>query len=36
MTQTISDLWNGNIVPCEDYSAHDAEVNHLIGLMERN
>ena len=32
----ILDLWNGNIAPCEHCGAHDSEVNHLIGLMERN
>ena len=36
MVQTITDLWNGNIAPCEHCGSHDAEVNHLIGLMERN
>lgn len=34
--QTITDLWNGNIAPCEHCGSHDAEVNHLIGLMEQN
>lgn len=34
--QTIIDLWNGNIAPCEHCGAHDTESNHLIGLMERN
>ena len=33
---TITDLWNGNIAPCEHCGAHDPEVNRLIGLMERN
>ena len=33
---TIIDLWNGNMAPCEHCGAHDSEVNHLIGLMERN
>lgn len=36
MTQTISDLWNGNIAPCEHCGSHDAEVNHLLGLIVRN
>lgn len=36
MTQTITDLWNGNIAPCEHCGSHDKEANHLIGLMERN
>lgn len=34
--QTITDLWNGNIAPCEHCGAHNPEVNQLIGLMERN
>ena len=34
--QTIIDLWNGNIAPCEHCGAHDPQVNHLLGLMERN
>lgn len=34
--QTIIDLWNGNIAPFEHCGSHDTEVNHLIGLMERN
>lgn len=34
--QTIIDLWNGNIAPCEHCGAHDSEVNHLVSLMERN
>lgn len=36
MTQTITDLWNGNIAPCEHCGSHDTEANHLIGLMARN
>lgn len=34
--QTIIDLWNGNIAPCEHCGARDSEANHLISLMERN
>lgn len=34
--QTIMDLWNGNIAPCEHCGAHDEDANQLIGLMERN
>ena len=34
--QTIIDLWNGNIAPCEHCGAHDSEANHLVFLMERN
>jgi len=36
MTQTISDLWNGNIAPCEHCGSHDPVINNLIGLIERN
>ena len=36
MTQTMKDLWNGNIAPCEHCGAHDGELNHLLNLMERN
>ena len=36
MTQTITDLWNGNIAPAEHCGAHDPEANHLICLIERN
>ena len=36
MSTSISDLWNGNIAPCEHCGAHDSEANHLLGLMERN
>ena len=36
MAQTITDLWNGNIAPCEHCGAHDPEVNQLICLLERN
>lgn len=36
MTKTIVDLWNGNITHCEHCGAHDPELNHLIGLIERN
>lgn len=34
--ETIIDLWNGNIAPCEHCGSHDSEANHLIHLMERN
>lgn len=36
MPQTIKDLWNGNVAPCEHCGSHDPVVNHLIGLIERN
>ena len=35
MMQAISDLWNGNIAPCEHCGSHDAEANELLGRMER-
>lgn len=34
--QTIIDLWNGNIAPCEHCGSHDSEANHLVCLMEKN
>ena len=36
MNNTISDLWNGNIAPCEHCGSHDPEVNKLIGQIERH
>ena len=35
MLETITDLWNGNIAPCEHCGVHDPEVKHLLGLRER-
>lgn len=34
--QTIIDLWNGNIAPCEQCGSHDPIINNLMGLLERN
>jgi len=34
--QTIIDLWNGNIAPCEHCGSHDPVINKLMGLIERN
>ena len=34
--QTILDLWNGNIAPCEQCGSHDPMINELAGLIERN
>ncbi|MBQ9149161.1 MAG: hypothetical protein IJX69_06310 [Oscillospiraceae bacterium] len=34
--QTIIDLWNGNIAPCEVCGSNDTEINDLLGLMKRN
>lgn len=36
MKQTIIDLWNGNIAPCEHCGSHDPVINNLIGLIDRN
>lgn len=36
MLETISDLWNGNVAPCEHCGANDPEAIELIGLMERH
>jgi len=34
--QTIIDLWNGNIAPCEHCGSHDPKINKLMCLIERN
>ena len=34
--KTISELWNGNIVPCEHCGSRDAQANHLIYLIQKN
>ena len=36
MPNTVLDLWNGNIAPCEHCGSHDLQANHLISLIERN
>lgn len=36
MPQTITDLWHGEIAPCEHCGSHDVQANHLQHLMERN
>lgn len=36
MNYTIGDLWNGNIAPVEHCGSHNAELNRLLGLMERH
>ena len=36
MSQTIKDLWNGNIAPCEHCGAHDPELNRILLVLERN
>ena len=35
MTYTISDLWNGNIAPCEHCGAHDERANQLYCTMQQ-
>ena len=34
--QTIIDLWNGNIAPCEHCGSQDPVINKLVELIERN
>lgn len=36
MSQTIEDLWNGNIAPCEHCGAHDMQANGLFAAMNRS
>ena len=36
MENMISELWFGNIAPCEHCGSHDRQANTLIGLKERN
>ena len=36
MSQTIKELWTGNIDPCACCGAHDPAVKELVGLIERN
>lgn len=36
MTQTIAELWYGNIAPCEYCGAHDPEANQLTVLLDRH
>lgn len=36
MANIITDLWNGNIAPCEHCGAKDTQANRLYSLMERN
>lgn len=36
MNTTITDLWNGNIAPCEHCGSHDPAINNLMELIERN
>ena len=36
MSDTLKNLWYGNIAPFDRCGAHDPETNHLAALMERN
>ena len=36
MKKLISDLWNGNIAPCEHCGAHNPEINRLHGMIEHS
>lgn len=36
MTRTITDLWNGNIAPCEHCGYRDQNIKELHALMERH
>ena len=36
MSETISELWNGDIAPCEHCGAKDPQANRLICLMVQN
>ena len=36
MNPTITDLWYGNIGPCERCGDHDSELLQLLSLMESN
>lgn len=36
MSQTILDLWNGNLAPGEHCGSHDMEANRILRLMERD
>ena len=36
MTQTILDLWNGNIAPVDRCGARDPEANRLIRQIEQS
>ena len=36
MNQTIQELWNGNIAPCEHCGAQDRQANILYGEVRRS
>ena len=35
LNPTITDLWYGNIGPCERCGGHDSELDQLLSLIER-
>ncbi len=36
MKNTLSELWRGNIAPCDQKSIHSKETKELASLLERN
>lgn len=36
MTQTIEQLWNGSLAPCEKSGAGDSQIKELFSRMRRN
>jgi len=36
MKETITDLWYGNIAPCEHCGSHDPKANKMICQIEQN
>ena len=36
MLQTISELWNGNVAPCEHCGSHDVQANRLSSLLAQH
>lgn len=36
MNNTISDLWKGNLAPCEYCGSRDPQLEQILTLMERN
>ena len=36
MSETLKDLWNGNIAPCEHCGAHDPVLNELSMQIENH
>jgi len=36
MENILSELWNGNLAPCEMRDRRQAEIGELIELLQRN